>query len=210
MTQVTRPQGTRYLSIVTNVLCGSISVVASEDLSVGSANIPDSVSSLGRTSRTRQVMMQAELEHQGYELYRKGKYDEALKKFAEALGPAYISKPEDKNGPLVGIVNTKQQLGEYEEAYKIQQDAISANPPIKAGFVDWWGLHSQELLALIEFKKTGNPQKAHEYLASRRDVIQKLFDVNKMTLDERSYVEKSLYFYEIISDYDAALKLCDE
>lgn len=160
---------------------------------------------LGKSPRARQVIARASLVWEGDRLVEKELYDQAILKYQEAVTDKYIKQSKDKNAALNGLVNANQMLGLYEEAYKLNEEKIKTGSGRKE-----WRLRSQELLALIEFKRENNSVPVMGFITKRNEIMKKSFNAKKIAFDEKSQFEKSLYLYEIIGDYDAALKLCDE
>ena len=159
-----------------------------------------------KAPRAQQVVQRAQIEWEADQLSRNGKYEAAIKKYLEALKPQYISKIQDKNAALNGLCNAYQLLGVYEEAYKYNEEKININKSKKRS----WLLKSEELRALIVFQATRQSKMIYDVISQERDVFNDPLELKNDDWHRKGFFRKSLYLYEIIEDYDAALKLCDE
>ncbi len=154
--------------------------------------------------RTKQAK-RAKIYHEAHWLEKQGRFEEAIKKYQEALDPELIDIERDKVHPLMGIVRIHQAQGEYELALQ-EMDWFLKLAPGK----DDYQRKKKEIEVLISAKDENSPQSLYEFIQYYRKKYKESVPPNEITTYGEILFSSFVYLYDIIGDFDAGIALCDE
>jgi hypothetical protein len=155
-----------------------------------------------------------QIEEMGDRLVEEGRYEEALAKYQEALDPKYIKNEDDKGSPIGRITRVLILLERYDEALQEWQWYLNQSEKNAArrdetnnGEAE---LKAQEIKALKEYKKNGNPKWVYDYLAIYKQKKYKSFPPSFEWGSGPTETSTALRLYDTIGDHDAGILLIDE
>ncbi len=113
----------------------------------------------GNDERTRKIFKQEQIIKEGSTLVEEGRYEEAIKKYKEALNPSVLNEERDKGNAIYYIEKVYKLQGKYEEALKELQWSINEN----SNGTGWFD-EKLELEALIKARDTNSTQPIYEHI----------------------------------------------
>lgn len=141
---------------------------------------------------------------QALRLEKQGRFDEALKKYKEPLDSGMTDIDFDKAHFVVGIVETCQMKGEYEEALKELAWLLQLAPG-----KDEYQRKKQELDILILARNTNSPQPLYDHIKIVSKKYWRSIPPSRVDTYGEGLFGNFAYLYDIIGDFDAGIALCD-
>ena len=153
-------------------------------------------------NRMNQIYGQEAILKQGDRLVDEGLYEQALAKYEEGLDPKFVSKDEDKRGPIVRKIRLSRVTGDYDAGLKEFQNApavLGLDPELKL-----------ELEALQKSVETNTKQPVHEYISHLKQKYQDSLPPKAYNAFSSIAVGQILRLYDTIGDRDAGIAYIDE
>ena len=167
---------------------------------------------------TKKIMRRNDIQDEGYDLAKKGFYEEAILKYKQALDPSLINHDYEKGTAIGAIVRIYQRQGKFEEALKEYQWFLDAYE--KSSFSkDKSGRYANttidkklELEALIKARDKGSYQPVYDHIQYLRKKYEKY--IPPQSLDAHSFgmipINDIIHIYDWIGDTDGGIKFADE
>ena len=154
---------------------------------------------------SNQAVIGERLAIEGYELEKQGKFDQALAKYQESLDPQYNKARWEEGSGRSGIRRPYIKSGKYEEAREATKWFLEGKKKLKNPTKELvW-----EVEALIEFQKTGNPQKILEHIEYLKKQYAVSLPPKPWNGGTPTITGKLFRFYNLIGDHDAGIALVD-
>ena len=146
------------------------------------------------------------LVNEGKALEEEGRYEEALAKYQQALQPRYCKFRTDEISARGSIRDLYIKWGKYEEARQATNWFTKGKKELKIATKEavW------EVDALIDYQKTGNPQKIIQHIEHLKKQYVASLPPNPWTGYTPIVVTKILYLYNLMGDHDDGIKFIDE
>ncbi|MFA6601046.1 MAG: hypothetical protein WCU74_08560 [Candidatus Omnitrophota bacterium] len=161
-----------------------------------------------------QLYKRHQLQQQGSQLAKKGRYKEAIEKFREALDPKYIQDEDDKAFSLGKITQILVLLEEYDQALKEYEWFVeqSEKNSMRQGVKNNGKarLRAEEIKALKAYQETGDSAPIQEYIKRYQERNAKSLPPDFQWGVGSVEVSTVLRLYDTIGDYDAGVKYVDE
>lgn len=155
-----------------------------------------------------------QIERAGDRLVEQGHFEEAIKKYREALDPKYIKYEDDKGAAISRITRVLILLERYDEALREWQWFLdqSAKNAARLGRPNNGEaeLKAQEIRALKEYKESENAETIYDYLELYKQRKSKLVPPSFEWGAGSTEASTTLRLYDTIGDYDAGIKFIDE
>ncbi len=152
--------------------------------------------------RTSQIFSQERLLKEGDKLVEQGLYVKALAKYEEGLEPRFISKEEDKRGPIVRKIRLFRVTGDFQAGLKEFGDApksLGLDPELR-----------MQLGAVQSWSETGKKQPVYEYI----NHLKQKYGNSLPPKDYDSFspipIGDIILLYDTIGDHDAGIAFIDE
>lgn len=155
---------------------------------------------------SNQAVIGERLAIEGYELEKQGKFDQALAKYQESLNPQYNKARWEEGSGRSGIRRLYIKWGKYEKAREATKWFLESKKELKNPTKELvW-----EVDALIEYQKTGNPQKILEHIEYLKKQYAVSLPPKPWNGGTPTITGKLFRFYNLIGDHNSGIKLIDE
>jgi tetratricopeptide (TPR) repeat protein len=156
--------------------------------------------------RAEKLAERARIYHEARRLEKQGLFEDALKKYQEALDPRLIDIERDKFHPLLGIMDVHQLQGKYELALNEMEPFLKKNPDKPDEFPS----KKKEIEALVTARDTNSSKSILKYIESVRNKHKRDLPPNRVSTYSEILFGDFAYLYDIIGDFDAGIALCDD
>ena len=155
-----------------------------------------------RQNRMSQIFGQEKILKEGDKLVERGFYAEALVKYEGALGPKFVSKNEDKRGPIVRKIRLHRITGDFKaglDEFNNAPASLGLDPELR-----------MELEALQKSTEINTKQPVYEYIDHLRQKYQDSLPPKAYNAFSSIAIGQILRLYDTIGDYDAGIAFIDE
>ncbi|GEM_PF-1304731 len=149
----------------------------------------------------RLVFSQHAYEEEARSLERAYKYDEAIMKYRKAMEIEEKRPRVFRGGINFDIARILQNQGKYQEALDLLNNNPYRNPKHEYG-----NDRIDELKALVEYQKTGEPKAVYNYLNSYMEKYKKGFPPNGHGV---TCITTVLRLYDAIGDHESGINYID-
>ncbi|OPZ23705.1 MAG: hypothetical protein BWZ03_00414 [bacterium ADurb.BinA186] len=146
----------------------------------------------------------AKLYHEARRLIKQGFFEDALRKYQEALDPRLVDVEDDKVHPLFGIMDVHQLQGKYDLCLEEVDWFIKLAP-----WKDEYQQKKQELEALILARNTNSFHPVYDHIKKVSEKYYRSIPPSRVDTYGEILFGNFAYLYDIIGDFDAGIALCD-
>ena len=151
------------------------------------------------------VVESVRLVHQAKSLEEQGRYEEALKKYHDALAHELNKYRWEEASARGGIVKVYINMKRYDDALNAMDWFLEENKNPKAALE-----RIKEIKELKKYQKTNDPQGVHEYIKFYRKEYEHFLPPKNWFAGSDIYISTILRLYDTIGDHDAGIKFIDE
>ena len=149
----------------------------------------------------RRIIKRNEFQHEGYNLAKQGRYDEALIKYKLAMDPSLLNTEMDKDVALCAIRNIYKYQGKFDEALDLNEKYIVPLNSEKDSYVN----ASLELRALIKARNTKDNKPIYDYINYIKTKYEKYLPPKGYAIPYDIEIDKLIHLYDYLHDYDAGI-----
>ncbi len=140
------------------------------------------------------------LEREGKDLEEIGDFDGAIEKYRQAADLGIKIYGSDRGRSMAFMAHAYEKKGEYETALPYVK-MLTEHHPDQLNYYDW----QDELEALIEFKKSSDPQHVRDYIQSYIQKYQSGLPPIASDIDAVLKITRILALYDMIGDAQSGI-----
>ncbi len=165
------------------------------------AGMPES---RARDEHYRKMFAQNDLMNIAWSYQDRLELTKAMDIAVKAQGGDYISKDEDRSGPIFFEATTAVYKGDYDRALRCFQE-LHKIANLNVPHVDGWLAYQKKTEALIEWQKTGNKQPVYDWIEMMKKKNAQWLPPQKIVFHSTGIMIQFVQLYDLLGDYDTAI-----